>query len=102
MNASSFLRQAEVVVVELEPPALLAPVQVQGRDLLAQVGKLAHQEMPAPRRPADPDRQLAERTEAELADGTGGLMTILHGDTPEARGTSPALYPKRPRAIRDG
>ena len=30
MKPSSFLRQAEVVVVELEPAALLAPVQVQG------------------------------------------------------------------------
>src|SRR3954453_23894238 len=102
MKFPLFFRQAEIVVVELEPPAFLAPVQVQGRDLLAEVGELAHQEMPAPRRPADPDGQLAERAEAELADGTGRLMTILHGDTPEPHGTSPALYPKRPRAIRDG
>src|SRR4051794_25830772 len=97
MRSSSFLRQAEVVVVKLEPAALLAPVQVQRRDRLSEIGDLSQQEMPAPRRPPDPHRQLAERAEAELADGAGRWLRAVHGISPGIReAISQALYPKRP------
>jgi hypothetical protein len=55
------------MVVEFESPAFLAPIEIEGLDLLTQIGQLAQEEVPATRRAADSDRQLAQAAERNLA-----------------------------------
>jgi hypothetical protein len=54
-SSRSTFGQAEIVVVELEPAAFFAAIQVERLDLLAQIGQLAKEEMPAAGRPANAD-----------------------------------------------
>jgi hypothetical protein len=50
--------QTEVVVVELQPAALLAAINIERFDRFAQVGELAQEKVPPGLDAADPNRQL--------------------------------------------
>jgi hypothetical protein len=63
----SAIGQAEVVVVEFQPPALLATVEVERLDLLTKVGKLSQEKVPAWVGSSDADRKLAQAAKSDFA-----------------------------------
>ena len=93
--------QAEVVVVEFQSPTLFTPIEVERLDLLAEVGQLTQEEMPARRGPADTDRQLAESAEFDQATGTLRSFVGIHRNSPQvpsSRATRPRDATPAPRS----
>jgi hypothetical protein len=73
------LRKAEVVVVEFEPPAFLAAIQVERFYLFPEIGQLAQEEVPAGVDAADPDWELAQAAERDFAMGARRSIRVFHG-----------------------
>jgi hypothetical protein len=77
-SPDSAIGQAEVVIVELEPPAFLAAIQVEGFDLFTEVCELPKEEVPWGTRAAYADRKLAQAAEGYFAVRAVGGARVIH------------------------